>query len=135
MAVAVSLLILSLGLLGPVIRRDFFPEVDAGAFEIYVRAPTGTRIERTEAKIAERRAGRAQAARKRICRLIVSEIGVVADWSAAYTPNSGPMDAVVKVQLDRAERERSAQEYVEMLRQRLDRPRFAELEFALMRGV
>ncbi|HEV3300249.1 MAG TPA: efflux RND transporter permease subunit, partial [Planctomycetaceae bacterium] len=31
-AVAVSLLILSLGLLGPVIRRDFFPEVDAGAF-------------------------------------------------------------------------------------------------------
>ncbi len=36
-AVAVGLLIASLGLLGPVIRRDFFPEVDAGAFEIYVR--------------------------------------------------------------------------------------------------
>ena len=31
---------------------------------------------------------------------IISEIGVVADWSAAYTPNAGPMDAVVKVQLD-----------------------------------
>ena len=31
--------------------------------------------------------------------LFISEIGVNADWSAAYTPNSGPMDAVVKVQL------------------------------------
>ena len=31
-----------------VLRREFFPEVDAGAFEIYVRAPSGTRIEVTE---------------------------------------------------------------------------------------
>ncbi len=31
--------------------------------------------------------------------LIISELGVTPDWSAAYTPNSGPMDAVVKVQL------------------------------------
>ncbi len=38
------------------------------------------------------------------------------DWSAAYTPNAGPMDAVVKVQLT-PERSRSAQEYVHVLRQ------------------
>ena len=31
--------------------------------------------------------------------LIVSEIGLTADWSAAYTANAGPMDAIVKVQL------------------------------------
>ena len=37
---------------------------------------------------------------------------MVADLSAAYTPNAGPMDAVVKVQLTH-ERERSAQEYVQ----------------------
>ena len=36
---------------------------------------------------------------------------MTADWSAAYTPNSGPMDAVVKVQL-KHDREHSAQEYV-----------------------
>ena len=29
-------------------RRDFFPEADAGAFEIAARAPSGTRIENTE---------------------------------------------------------------------------------------
>ena len=34
------------------LRREFFPEVDAGAFEIYVRAPSGTRIEVTEAHVA-----------------------------------------------------------------------------------
>ena len=56
----------------------------------------------------------------RTCRSIISELGVVADLSAAYTPNAGPMDAVVKVQL-KHEREHSAQEYVHKLRTRLRR--------------
>ena len=38
-------------LVGP-IRREFFPEVDAGAFAMTVRAPSGTRIEVTEKRIA-----------------------------------------------------------------------------------
>ena len=33
---------------GPQLRREFFPEVDAGAFEMFVRATSGTRIEETE---------------------------------------------------------------------------------------
>ena len=32
-------------------------------------------------------------------KMIVSELGVTANWSAAYTANSGPQDAVVKIQL------------------------------------
>ena len=40
-------------LLGPRLRREFFPEVDAGAFEIFVRAQSGTRIEETEEKVAK----------------------------------------------------------------------------------
>ena len=50
--VAVGLLVAAVLLLGTRLRREFFPEVDAGAFEIYVRAPSGTRIEVTEANIA-----------------------------------------------------------------------------------
>jgi multidrug efflux pump subunit AcrB len=130
-AVAVGLFILSLGLLGPLIRRDFFPEVDAGAFEIYVRGATGTRIERTEQKIAAVEQALHQTINKDL-ETTISELGVVADWSAAYTPNSGPMDAVVKVQLH-AERARSAQEYVEILREQLNR-QFPELEFAFDAG-
>ena len=41
------------GRLARQLRREFFPEVDAGAFEMYVRAPSGTRIEITEDRIAE----------------------------------------------------------------------------------
>ena len=77
-----------------------------------MRAPTGTRIERTEERDRPRRASRSADAVKKDLLTIISEIGVVADWSAAYTPNAGPMDAVVKVQLE-AEREHSAQEYVD----------------------
>src|SRR5262249_708508 len=66
--------------------------------------------------------------------LIISEIGVVADWSAAYTPNSGPMDAVVKVQLTH-ERGHSAQEYVQELRKGFAvAAELSDLEFAFDAG-
>src|SRR5262249_17519206 len=106
-----TLVILAFGLN---LRREFFPEVDAGAFEVYVRTKSGTRIEVTE--------GDVEAAetylKKKLgtdLELVISESGLTADWSAAFTPNAGPMDAVLKVQLipDRA---RSAQECVDLLR-------------------
>src|SRR5204862_2474155 len=66
--------------------------------------------------------------------LFVSEIGVNADWSAAYTPNSGPMDAVIKVQLTE-HRGRSAQEYVHLIRQGVAQdPRFRDMDFAFDAG-
>jgi multidrug efflux pump subunit AcrB len=76
--------------------------------------------------------------RKHIARedldLIVSEIGLTPDWSAAYTPNAGPMDAVVKVQLT-AERGRTSQEYVRQLRKAFAAdPDLATLEFSFDSG-
>jgi multidrug efflux pump subunit AcrB len=66
--------------------------------------------------------------------MVISEIGVVPDLSAAYTPNAGPMDAVIKVQLGH-ERHHSAQEWVLRLREGFaaDR-RFADLEFGFDAG-
>lgn len=128
-----GLLAATLVLVGPDLRREFFPEVDAGAFEIYVRAASGTRVEETEKRIVEVE----KFVRERIggdLQLIISEIGVVADLSAAYTPNAGPMDAVVKVQLVH-ERERSSQEYVHLLRTGFrGNPKFNDLEFAFDAG-
>jgi multidrug efflux pump subunit AcrB len=119
--------------LGTQLRREFFPEVDAGAFEIYVRGSTGTRIEVTEEKIAKVENFVRETIEKDL-QLIISELGVTADWSAAYTPNSGPMDAVVKVQLE-SERQRSAQEYVDLLRAGFAKnPEFSSLEFAFDAG-
>ena len=130
---AVGLLVATLVGLGSRLRREFFPEVDSGAFEIYARAASGTRIEETEKKIARVE----DFVRESIgadLQIIISELGVVADLSAAYTPNAGPMDAVVKVQL-KHEREHSAQEYVEKLRKGLTGDsRFGDLEFAFDAG-
>jgi multidrug efflux pump subunit AcrB len=119
--------------LGSQLRREFFPEVDAGAFEMTVRAPSGTRIEITEDKIKMVEKFIQETTGDDV-ETIISEIGVTPDWSAAYTPNSGPMDTVVKVQLT-AERSRSAQEYVALLRQGLKQDsRFTGLEFSFDAG-
>ena len=112
---AAALLVVVVATLGPQLRREFFPEVDAGAFEIFVRAPTGTRIEVTEEKVARVE----QFIKERLgddLDLVISETGLTANWSSAYTPNAGPMDSVVKVQLTE-HRSKTAQEYVHLLRQ------------------
>ncbi|HJT77103.1 MAG TPA: efflux RND transporter permease subunit, partial [Gemmataceae bacterium] len=121
--------------LGSQLRREFFPEVDAGAFEIDVRAEPGLRIEETEKRIAKVEKVVRDTTGKDL-ETVISEIGVVADWSAAYTPNSGPMDAVVRVQL-RPERHKSAQEYVHLLRQAFlasPDPEVSHLEYAFDAG-
>jgi multidrug efflux pump subunit AcrB len=121
-------------LLGPHLRRDFFPEVDAGAFEIAVRAPTGTRIEETERMITDVENFIRQEIPKHDLELFISEIGVTPDWSAAYTPNAGPMDALVKVQL-KPHRHHTAQQYISHLRKGFAEDRkFSKLEFAFDGG-
>src|SRR5262249_8609826 len=67
--------------------------------------------------------------------MVVSELGVMSDWSAAYTPNAGPMDAVVKVQLKK-DRHRSAQQYSQLLRTAFTRNEtvFSDLEFSFDTG-
>ncbi len=132
--VAFGLLGATVFTLWPVLRREFFPEVDAGAFEMYVRAPSGTRIEKTEERVAQVEEFLKKTIAEHDLELFVSEIGVNADWSAAYTPNSGPMDAVIKVQL-KEHRGRSAQEYVHLIRQGVAKdPRFRDMDFAFDAG-
>lgn len=48
----VALMLVSM-LLFPFLGRDFFPQVDAGQMRLHVRAPPGTRIERTQADFAD----------------------------------------------------------------------------------
>ncbi|MBN9118838.1 MAG: efflux RND transporter permease subunit [Planctomycetes bacterium] len=132
-ATAFGLLALVVVLLGPRLRREFFPEVDAGAFEVFVRAPSGTRLEETEKRVA-RVEERVKETAGGDLELVISEIGLTPNWSAAYTPNAGTMDAVVKVQL-KPERSKSAQEYAHLLRRGFAAdPEFADLDFAFDAG-
>ena len=130
---AAAALALVVGLLGTNLRREFFPEVDAGAFEMYVRLNTGSRLEVTEKKIAEVEDFVRQQLGSDL-ELILSQMGVWADWSSAYSPNSGEMDTVVKVQLT-GERSHTSQHYAELLRDGMARdPHFAMLEVAFNTG-
>ena len=127
-------LAVTLAVFWPIMRRDFYPEVDGGAFEMYARAPSGTRIERTEEKVALLEEFIKKTIPEHDLELIVSEIGVNADWSAAYTPNAGPMDAVIKVQL-KEHRSKSAQEYVHLVRTGVAKdPRFQDMDFGFDAG-
>ncbi|HEY5314816.1 MAG TPA: efflux RND transporter permease subunit, partial [Pirellulales bacterium] len=130
---AVLLLVVVVVGLGSQLRREFFPEVDGGAFELAVRCRSGMRIEVTEQHVAQVEL----AIQKHIGKdleLIISELGVTPDWSAAYTPNAGPMDAIVRVQLTE-DRRHSAQQHVETLRRSFgEDPRFAEIEFSFDAG-
>jgi multidrug efflux pump subunit AcrB len=97
------------------IGREFFPQVDAGQITVYVRCPSGTNLEASEERIArvERFLEDTIPAQDR--KMIISELGLVPDWSAAYSPNSGTQDAVIKVQLS-DERTKTSQEYAVALR-------------------
>ncbi|MGE3803978.1 MAG: efflux RND transporter permease subunit, partial [Gemmataceae bacterium] len=71
-------------------------------------------------------------------RMILSEVGVANNLSSAYTPNSGPQDAVIKIQLT-DDRSRSAQEYAVLLRDEFEKrqafdPNFADLRIAFDTG-
>ena len=134
LGVAYATLILLVALLIGPTRREFFPEVDAGSFEMYVRAPSGTKLEATNDRIAEVEDFVRGEIPERDLKLIVSEIGVTPDWSSAYTPNAGKMDAVVRIQLAE-EHEKGAYEYADQLRRAVvGRERFADLEFAFNAG-
>jgi multidrug efflux pump subunit AcrB len=142
MIVSFALLGLTIAVMTPILRRNFFPEVDAGAFEIYVRGPTGLRIDRPESEegtSTEKLVSQVEEFIRRSIpehdlELFLSELGVTPDWSAAYTPNAGPMDAVIKVQLTE-HRQHTAQYYVNELRKGLAAdPQFAMLDFAFDAG-
>ena len=125
---------------------ELFPQVDAGQFQIYVRLPSGTRIEKTEATLADieqhliQEIGQPDPEYPKVerqpdsnLRMLISNIGVLMDWPAAYTPNTGSMDAFMLVQLKNKRGLPSTFEYVSRLREQL-RERFPGVEFAFDTG-
>ena len=86
-------------LLVPFIGVSFFPRSDAGQFVINVKAPTGTRIEVTNDYIKQVEDIVHQVVKPDDLNTVVSNIGVMADLSALFTPNSGMHTAFVQVGL------------------------------------
>ncbi|HEV2174361.1 MAG TPA: efflux RND transporter permease subunit, partial [Nitrospira sp.] len=83
----------------PLLGLAFFPQTDAGQFTINLKVPTGTRIEVTEQYVAKVEDLIRNAIDKDDLKMVVSNIGVVPDFSSLYTTNAGPYTATVQVAL------------------------------------
>lgn len=116
------------------IGQEFFPAVDAGQITIQVRAPSNLRLDATELRIAAVERLIAEVIPNHELEMVVSEIGLNNDWSAAYSPNAGQQDSVIRLQLS-PERTRSAQEYAVALRRAFQaEDQFADLEISFDTG-
>jgi HAE1 family hydrophobic/amphiphilic exporter-1 len=84
----------------PLLGLAFFPKTDAGQFTINLKVPTGTRIEMADQYVAKVEDLIKREVEPKDLKLVVSNIGVVPDFSALYTTNSGPYTATVQVALN-----------------------------------
>ena len=134
--IAVGALLFCIVLLsyGSILRKEFFPEVDSGAFEMVMRGPSGLRIEKTEEYVAQAESMVRETIGDHDLQMIISEIGVVPDWSAAFTPNAGPMDTILRVQLS-PHRQYSAEHHIAKIRAEFAKEeRFSQFEFGFDSG-
>ncbi len=88
----------------PLLGLAFFPKTDAGQFTINVKVPTGTRIEIANEYVAKVEDLIRHEIEPKDFKRIVSNIGVVPDFSSLYTTNSGPYTATVQVALNEPHR-------------------------------
>jgi multidrug efflux pump subunit AcrB len=113
----------------PQLGRDFFPQVDAGQMRLHVRAPPGTRIERTQEYFAD--------VEGEIRRIVgTGQIDVMLDniglpysginIALSDSATVGPMDGEILISL--ARKHTPTAELVAKLRRELPR-RFAQLTF------
>jgi hydrophobic/amphiphilic exporter-1 (mainly G- bacteria), HAE1 family len=113
----VAFFLLSFALV-PLIGVSFFPRTDAGQFIISVKAPTGTRIEVTEGYVKQVEDIVHQTVKPEDLNTVVSNIGVMADLSALFTPNSGMHTAIVQVGLNE-DHKVSSFLYMQQVRERI----------------
>ena len=83
----------------PFLGLAFFPQTDAGQFTINLKVPTGTRIEATEQYVAKIEDLIRHTVDAGDFNMVVSNIGVVNDFSSLYTTNSGQYTATIQASL------------------------------------
>jgi multidrug efflux pump subunit AcrB len=123
-----ALMIVSL-LLFPGLGRDFFPQVDAGQMRLHVRAPPGTRLEKTQEYFS-----RVEAAIRTL--LGADQVATVLDnigmpysginMALSDTATVGPMDGEILISLRKEHRPTAG--FVAQLRRELPQ-RFPDLQF------
>ena len=124
----IGLIIVS-ALLFPFLGRDFFPQVDAGQMRLHVRAPPGTRLERTQQYFAEVEAQIRKLVGNDQIDVMLDNIGLPysgINIALSDSATVGPMDGEILISLN--EKHEATAKLIAMLRRELPK-RFAELQF------
>jgi multidrug efflux pump subunit AcrB len=116
----------------PFLGLAFFPRTDAGQFTINFKVPTGTRLEVTEQYVAKVEDLIRGVVDPKDFKMVVSNIGVVPDFSALYTTNAGPYTATIQVELNKPHRG-SSFEYMERVQKEIA-ARFPDVRTFLSSG-
>jgi multidrug efflux pump subunit AcrB len=127
--VAFVVLIVLSAFLFPLLGRDFFPQVDAGQMRLHVRAPAGTRLERTQQYFAEVEAQIRKLVGKDQIDVMLDNIGLPysgINIALSDSATVGPMDGEILISLN--EKHTATAQLIAMLRRELPH-RFAELQF------
>jgi multidrug efflux pump subunit AcrB len=116
-------------LLFPFLGRDFFPQVDAGEMRLHVRAPAGTRLERTQQYFSEVEAQIRNSIGNSQIDVMLDNIGLpYSGINVALSDSAtiGPMDGEILISL--AKRHSPTSKLIAQLRRELP-ARFAQLQF------
>jgi multidrug efflux pump subunit AcrB len=114
-----GIFLLSLGLF-PMLGVAYFPRTDPGQFVINLKAPTGTRLERTQEYVKKVEEIIHQEVSTQELGVVVANLGVTPGFSSMYTPNSAQHTAFVQASLKEGHKIGSYQ-YMNRIRQRLSR--------------
>ena len=119
--VAVTLVAcLATGFLYPSIGLAFFPRTDSGMFTINMKAPSGTRIELTNEKVARVEQLIRDTVAPDDLQMIVSNIGTTPGFSAIYSQNSAQHTAFVQVAL-KPQHRGGSYDYMQKISTRINR--------------
>jgi HAE1 family hydrophobic/amphiphilic exporter-1 len=105
----------------PNVGTEFFPEADAGSFEVRIKTTPGTRLELTEQKVIRIEDSIKAAAGKENIQAIISNIGLPvgkgAGFSTILSPNSGPDTAYIIVNLNNSGKRAPTRDIIRQLRE------------------
>jgi multidrug efflux pump subunit AcrB len=127
--IAFVVLIVVSVLLFPLLGRDFFPQVDAGQMRLHVRAPPGTRLEKTQQYFAEVEAQIRKLVGRDQIDVMLDNIGLPysgINIALSDSATVGPMDGEILISLNK--KHAPTAKLIAMLRRELP-ARFAELQF------
>ena len=133
MALVLTLLVTGSSVfLAPGLGTELFPRADSGNFILEIRQSSGQRVEKTTEFAGEIEKKLRTWIDPHDLKMVIANTGVYYGFSAAFTPNSGPQDSFLNVQLTE-DRNFTSQHYAKIVREKLHEE-YPNMDFGIELG-